>query len=303
MGQKVNPVGFRLGVIKGWDSNWYGGKDFADKLVEDEKIRKYINARIQKGGISRIVIERTLKRITITINTARPGVVIGKGGQEVDKIKDELKQITSKDVQINIFEIKRPELDAKLVGESIAQQLAARISFRRAMKMSIQAAMRVGAEGIKIQCGGRLGGAEIARSEQYKEGRTPLHTLRADIDYALSEAQTVYGKIGIKVWVMRGEVFGKPDLSPNQQPANPAGGEGGRRDDRGPRGERGDRGGDRGPRRDGDRNSGGGRGDNRGGAPGAGGASGQRRGPGAGGPGGAGGGRGPAGGGQGGPRR
>ena len=221
MGQKVNPVGFRLGVIKGWDSNWYGGKDFADKLVEDEKIRKYINARIPKGGISRIVIERTLKRITITINTARPGVVIGKGGAEVDKIKDELKQITSKDVQINIFEIKRPELDAKLVGESIAQQLQARISFRRAMKMSIQAAMRVGAEGIKIQCGGRLGGAEIARSEQYKEGRTPLHTLRADIDYAFSEAQTVYGKIGIKVWVMRGEVFGKPDLSPNQQPAVP----------------------------------------------------------------------------------
>jgi small subunit ribosomal protein S3 len=265
MGQKVNPVGFRLGVIKGWDSNWYGGKDFADKLVEDEKIRKYIHARIQKGGISRIVIERTLKRITITINTARPGVVIGKGGQEVDKIKDELKQITSKDVQINIFEIKRPELDAKLVGESIAQQLAARISFRRAMKMSIQAAMRVGAEGIKIQCGGRLGGAEIARSEQYKEGRTPLHTLRADIDYALSEAQTVYGKIGIKVWVMRGEVFGKPDLSPNQQPAN-QGGDSNRRDDRGPRGERGDR--DRGPRRDGDRGGrGGDRGGNAGGAP------------------------------------
>ena len=276
MGQKVNPIGFRLGVIKGWDSNWYGGKDFADKLVEDEKIRKYIHARIQKGGISRIVIERTLKRITITINTARPGVVIGKGGQEVDKIKDELKQITSKDVQINIFEIKRPELDAKLVGESIAQQLAARISFRRAMKMSIQAAMRVGAEGIKIQCGGRLGGAEIARSEQYKEGRTPLHTLRADIDYALSEAQTVYGKIGIKVWVMRGEVFGKPDLSPNQQQTNPGGGEGGggRRDDRGPRGERRE-GGDRGSRRDGDR--GGRGGDSRGGA--AGGAGGDASGP------------------------
>ncbi|WP_375435597.1 30S ribosomal protein S3 [uncultured Hymenobacter sp.] len=266
MGQKVNPVGFRLGVIKGWDSNWYGGKDFADKLVEDEKIRKYILARIPKGGISRIVIERTLKRITITINTARPGVVIGKGGAEVDKIKDELKQITSKDVQINIFEIKRPELDAKLVGESIAQQLQARISFRRAMKMSIQAAMRVGAEGIKIQCGGRLGGAEIARSEQYKEGRTPLHTLRADIDYALSEAQTVYGKIGIKVWVMRGEVFGKPDLSPNQVPAN-QGNETRGGNDRGPRGERGDRGGDRGPRRDrgGDRG-----GENRGGGAGAG---------------------------------
>ncbi|MDU0369378.1 30S ribosomal protein S3 [Hymenobacter endophyticus] len=278
MGQKVNPVGFRLGVIKGWDSNWYGGKDFADKLVEDEKIRKYIMARIPKGGISRIVIERTLKRVTITINTARPGVVIGKGGAEVDKIKDELKQITGKDVQINIFEIKRPELDAKLVGESIAQQLQARISFRRAMKMAIQAALRVGAEGIKIQCGGRLGGAEIARSEQYKEGRTPLHTLRADIDYALSEAQTVYGKIGIKVWVMRGEVFGKPDLSPNQQPAGGQGGDS--RNDRGPRGDRNDRGGDRGPRRDRNDRGGEGRGgDNRGGQ----GAGGQRRGPGQGG--------------------
>jgi small subunit ribosomal protein S3 len=287
MGQKVNPVGFRLGVIKGWDSNWYGGKDFADKLVEDEKIRKYINARIQKGGISRIVIERTLKRITITINTARPGVVIGKGGQEVDKIKDELKEITKKDVQINIFEIKRPELDARLVGESIAQQLAARISFRRAMKMSIQAAMRAGAEGIKIQCGGRLGGAEIARSEQYKEGRTPLHTLRADIDYALSEAQTVYGKIGIKVWVMRGEVFGKPDLSPNQVPAGQQGGEGGRGNDRGPRrdGDRdrgprrdGDRGGDRGPRRDGPA-GGGNRGSQGGGPAGGGNRGGQGGGP------------------------
>ncbi len=284
MGQKVNPVGFRLGVIKGWDSNWYGGKDFADKLVEDEKIRKYIMARIPKGGISRIVIERTLKRITITINTARPGVVIGKGGAEVDKIKDELKQITNKDVQINIFEIKRPELDAKLVGESIAQQLQARISFRRAMKMSIQAAIRVGAEGIKIQCGGRLGGAEIARSEQYKEGRTPLHTLRADIDYALSEAQTVYGKIGIKVWIMRGEVFGKPDLSPNQVPANQGNDTRGG-NDRGPRGERGDRGGDRGPRRD--RNDRGG--DNRGGgaAGGAGAAGGGQRRGGGGAPGGA----------------
>ncbi|OUJ75199.1 30S ribosomal protein S3 [Hymenobacter crusticola] len=288
MGQKVNPVGFRLGVIKGWDSNWYGGKDFADKLVEDEKIRKYILARIPKGGISRIVIERTLKRITITINTARPGVVIGKGGQEVDKIKDELKQITSKDVQINIFEIKRPELDAKLVGESIAQQLQARISFRRAMKQAIQAALRVGAEGIKVQCGGRLGGAEIARSEQYKEGRTPLHTLRADIDYALSEAQTVYGKIGIKVWIMRGEIFGKPDLSPNQQPANQAGENRNDRNDRGPRGERGDRGGDRGPRRDRNDRGGEGRndrgGDNRNGQGGQGGqrrggAGGQNRGP------------------------
>ena len=214
MGQKVNPVGLRLGYIRGWDSSWFGGANFADKLIEDERIRKYIRARIPKGGISKIVIERTLKRITLTINTARPGVVIGKGGAEVDKIKEELKKLTSKDVQINIFEIKRPELDAKLVGESIAQQLKARISYRRAMKQAIASAMRVGAQGIKIKVSGRLGGAEMARSEQYKEGRIPLHTLRADIDYAISEADTIYGKIGIKVWIFKGEVYGKRDLSP-----------------------------------------------------------------------------------------
>jgi small subunit ribosomal protein S3 len=215
MGQKVNPISLRLGIIKGWDSNWYGGKTFADKLVEDEKIRNYIYARIPKGGISKIIIERTLKRITLTINTARPGVVIGKGGAEVDKIKEELKKITGKDVQINIFEIKRPELDSKLVGESIAQQLQARISYRRAMKQAIAATMRVGALGIKVKVSGRLGGAEMARSEQYKEGQIPLHTLRADIDYAVSEAHTVYGKIGIKVWIFKGLVYGKRDLSPN----------------------------------------------------------------------------------------
>jgi small subunit ribosomal protein S3 len=215
MGQKVNPVGLRLGIIKGWDSNWYGGKTFSDKLVEDEKIRNYIYARIPKGGISKIVIERTIKRITLTINTARPGVVIGKGGTEVDKIKEELKKLTGKDVQINIYEIKRPELDSKLVGESIAQQLQARISYRRAMKQAIASTMRVGALGIKIKCSGRLGGAEMARTEQYKEGRIPLHTLRADIDYAISEALTVYGKIGIKVWIFKGEIYGKRDLSPN----------------------------------------------------------------------------------------
>lgn len=215
MGQKVNPIGLRLGYIRGWDSNWYGGKNFADNLVEDEKIRKYIGARIPKGGISKIIIERTLKRITITIHTARPGVVIGKGGAEVDKIKEELKKITSKEVQINIFEIKRPELDAKLVGESVAQQLVARISYRRAMKQAIASAMRVGALGVKIKLGGRLGGAEMARTDQYKEGRIPLHTLRADIDYAVSEANTIYGKIGIKVWIFKGEVYGKRDLSPN----------------------------------------------------------------------------------------
>lgn len=249
MGQKVNPIGLRLGIVKGWDSNWYGGKDFAEKLIEDEKIRKYILARIPKGGISKIVIERTLKRITITINTARPGVVIGKGGQEVDKIKEELKKITSKDVQINIFEIKRPELDAKLVGESVAQQLQARISFRRAMKQAISSALRVGAEGIKIQVSGRLGGAEMARTEHYKEGRTPLHTLRADIDYALSEAQTVYGKLGIKVWIFKGEIYGKKDLSPNQVPAETKATSGGPRGERSERSDRGERSGRRGGER------------------------------------------------------
>lgn len=217
MGQKVNPIGLRVGYIKGWDSNWYGGKDTPEKLLEDDKIRKYIGTRIQRGGISKIVIERTLKRITLTIHTARPGVVIGKGGQEVDKIREELKKLTNKDVQINIFEIKRPELDARLVGENVAQQLEARISFRRAMKQVIASTMRAGAEGIKVKCSGRLGGAEMARSEMYKEGRIPLHTLRADIDYAVSEAQTVYGKIGIKVWIFKGEVFERPDLSPNAE--------------------------------------------------------------------------------------
>jgi len=215
MGQKAHPIGNRLGIIKGWDSNWFGGNNYSDKLVEDEKIRKYLSVRISKGGIAKLVIERTLKRITVTIHTARPGIVIGKGGQEVDKIKEELKKLTKKDVQINIFEIKRPELDAQLVGESVAKQLEARISFRRAMKTAIASTMRMGAEGIKIMCSGRLGGAEMARTEQYKEGRIPLHTFRADIDYALAEALTTYGKIGIKVWICKGEVYGKRDLSPN----------------------------------------------------------------------------------------
>lgn len=238
MGQKANPIGLRLGIIRGWDSNWYGGNKYADKLVEDEKIRKYLSARIAKGGVSKVVIERTLKRITVTIHTARPGIVIGKGGSEVDKIKEELKKLTKKDVQINIFEIKRPELDAQLVADGVAKQLEARISFRRAMKTSIAATMRMGAEGIKIMCSGRLGGAEMARSEQYKDGRTPLHTLRADIDYALSEALTTYGKIGVKVWICKGEVYGKRDLSPNigsntGKGGKPEGGGFGSRDNRG----------------------------------------------------------------------
>jgi small subunit ribosomal protein S3 len=241
MGQKAHPIGNRLGIIRGWDSNWFGGKNYADKLVEDEKIRNYLMARLAKGGVSKIIIERTLKLITVTINTARPGIVIGKGGAEVDKLKEELKKLTKKEVQINIFEIKRPELDAKLVSESVAKQLEGRISFRRAVKTSIASTMRMGAEGIKIMCAGRLGGAEMARTEQYKEGRVPLHTFRADIDYAISEAQTSYGKIGVKVWICRGEVYGKRDLSPNvglntttkAGAERPEGGRGDRKDNRG----------------------------------------------------------------------
>lgn len=215
MGQKCNPIGNRLGFIKGWDSNWFGGRKYADKLVEDETIRKYLMARLRKASISKIVIERTLKLITVTINTARPGVIIGKGGQEVDKLKEELKKLTGKEIQINIFEIKRPELDARLVADGIARQIEARISYRRAIKMAMASATRMGAEGIKISIAGRLNGAEMARTEPFKEGRIPLHTLRADIDYAVGEALTTYGLLGIKVWICRGEVFGKRDLSPN----------------------------------------------------------------------------------------
>jgi small subunit ribosomal protein S3 len=215
LGQKTHPIGLRLGISKGWDSNWFGGKDFSDKLVEDQKIRDYLHARIPRGGISKIVIERTLKKITITVHTSRPGIVIGKGGKEVDQLREEIRKITNKDVQINIFEIKRPELDANLVAQQVAQQLEARISFRRAMKTALSATMRAGAQGIKIMCAGRLGGAEMARTEQYKEGRIPLQTLRADIDYAMVKSNTIYGVIGVKVWIFREELFGKVDLSPN----------------------------------------------------------------------------------------
>lgn len=214
MGQKTNPIGNRLGIIRGWDSNWFGGKSFADNVVGDEKIRRYLKIRVDKGGIARIVIERTLKRITVTIHTSRPGIIIGKGGQEVDSIREELRKLTQKDVQINIVEIRKPELDAQIVGETIAKQVEARINYRKATKMAIQATMRAGAEGIKVRLSGRLNGAEMARSEEYKEGRSPLHTFRADIDYAIVEALTVYGKIGIKVWLCRGEIFDKVDLFP-----------------------------------------------------------------------------------------
>ena len=214
MGQKTNPIGNRLGIIRGWESNWYGGDDYGDKLAEDHKLRKYIFARLSKASVSRVIIERTLKLVTLTITTARPGIIIGKAGQEVDKLKEELKKLSGKEVQLNIIEIKRPELEAQLVGSSIARQIESRISYRRAIKLAIAASIRMNAEGIKIQISGRLNGAEMARSESYKEGRIPLSTFRADIDYALVEAQTTYGKLGIKVWIMKGEVYGKRELSP-----------------------------------------------------------------------------------------
>ncbi|HYE57491.1 MAG TPA: 30S ribosomal protein S3, partial [Rhodothermales bacterium] len=217
MGQKTNPVGFRLGVIRGWDSSWYAEKDMPEKLVEDDQIRRYLTTRLKRAGLARVVIERTPKRIILTLHTSRPGVVIGRGGAEVEKLREELRQLTSKDIQININEIKRPELDASLVAQNIAQQLEGRVSFRRAMKQAISASMRMGAEGIRVKLSGRLGGAEMSRTEQYLEGRVPLHTVRADIDYAEGTAYTIYGTTGVKVWIFRGEIIGKPDLSPNVQ--------------------------------------------------------------------------------------
>lgn len=244
MGQKVNPISNRLGVIRGWDSNWYGGKKYGETLLEDSKIRKYLRTRLAKASVSRIIIERTLKMVTVTICTSRPGMIIGKGGQEVDALKEELKKLTDKDVQINIYEIKRPELDAEIVASNLARQIEGKMAYRRAVKMAIASTMRMGAEGIKVQVSGRLNGAEIARSEMFKEGRTPLHTLRADIDYALVEALTKVGILGIKVWICRGEVYGKKELTPSYAIGNKE--PGGRRD-RGERkgGFRGKRGGNR----------------------------------------------------------
>jgi len=215
MGQKVNPISNRLGIIRGWDSNWFGGKNFGDNLVEDRKIRKYLNERLAKASVSKIVIERTLKLVTITICTARPGIVIGKGGQDVDKLKEELKKLYDKEIQINIYEVKKPELDATIVANNIARQVEGKIAYRRAIKMAVANTMRAGAEGIKVQITGRLNGAEMARKEMFKEGRTPLHTFRADIDYCQAEALTKVGLLGIKVWICRGEVYDKRDLAPN----------------------------------------------------------------------------------------
>ncbi len=241
MGQKCNPISNRLGIVRGWDSAWYGGKDFPAKLVEDSKIRQYLNVRLAKASLSKIIIERTLKVVTVTISTARPGVIIGKGGAEVDKLKEELRKLTGKDVQVNIFEVRRPELDAVIVGNNIARQIEGRVSYRRAIKTTIASTMRMGAEGIKIMVSGRVGGAEMARSESYKEGRIPLHTFRANIDYHLAEALTKVGILGIKVWICNGEVYGKRDLSPlvGMNAANAGAPGGDRRDNR--RGDRRDR--------------------------------------------------------------
>jgi small subunit ribosomal protein S3 len=209
LGQKIHPLGFRVGVNRGWESNWYEEKSYQTKLAEDDKLRNYIRARMTKAGISRILIDRTSKNLIITIHTSRPGVVIGKSGKEISQLEQELREITNKEVKVQISEIKRPELEAKLVAEQLANQLKGRISFRRAMKTAMNSTMRMGAEGIKIMCSGRLGGAEMARTEQYKSGRIPLHTLRADIDYASERADTIYGSIGVKVWICRGEILGK----------------------------------------------------------------------------------------------
>ena len=231
MGQKVNPISNRLGVIRGWDSNWSEKGKFPANILEDYRLREYLNVRLAKCSVSRIVIERTLKLITITVCTSRPGLIIGKGGQEVEKLKEELKKITDKDVQINIYEVKRPELDAAIVASNIARQIEGKVAYRRAVKLAVASTMRAGAEGVKIQVSGRLNGAEMARSEMFKEGRTPLHTLRADIDYALVEAHTKVGVIGVKVWICRGEVYGKRDLAPQftnnqKEGGRPAGGKG-----------------------------------------------------------------------------
>ena len=215
MGQKTHPIGLRLGIIKGWDANWYDETNEPAILQEDEKLRKYLGVRLNDAGLSNVLIERTPKRVLLTLQTSRPGVIIGKGGEEIDKLRNELKKLTNKEVQINVSEIKRPEMDAK--DCFIARQLQARVSFRRAMKQSLASAMRMGAKGIKIKCSGRLGGAEMARTEQYKEGRIPLHTLRADIDYANTTAQTIYGSIGVSVWIFKGEIIGDVDLSPGQK--------------------------------------------------------------------------------------
>ena len=212
MGNKINPIGLRLGIIKGWESSWYGGKDFSDKIVEDQKIRNYISLRIPRGGISKVVIERTIKLLEITIHTARPGVVIGRKGVEADRLRKGIEKLSKQPVKLNIIEIREAELDAQLLARGIADQLENRVAFRRAMKRAVSAALKAGAEGVRVECSGRLGGAEMGRREWYREGRVPLHTLRADIDFGRAAAHTTVGAIGVKVWVYKGDVVGSNKL-------------------------------------------------------------------------------------------
>ncbi len=217
MGQKVNPIGLRLGINRTWDSRWFADTNYADLLHEDLRIRKYLRDRLQQAGVSRIVIERPAKKARITIHTARPGVVIGKKGADIEKLRGALQKMTESEVHLNFVEIRKPEIDARLVAENIASQVERRVSFRRAMKRAVQSAMRLGASGIRINCGGRLGGAEIARTEWYREGRVPLHTLRADVDYGEATAKTTYGACGVKVWVFKGEILAHDPMAQDKR--------------------------------------------------------------------------------------
>jgi small subunit ribosomal protein S3 len=219
MGQKVNPIGLRLGINRTWDSRWFAGRDYATKLLDDIKLRRYVFKNMKAAGISRVIIERAATNTRVTVHAARPGIIIGKKGADIEKLRQKLSTIAGGEVSLNIVEVRKPELDAQLVAEGIAQQLERRVSFRRAMKRSVQSAMRLGAEGIRVNCAGRLGGAEIARTEWYREGRVPLHTLRAEIDYGFSEAATTYGIIGVKVWIFKGEILAKDPLSKDREAA------------------------------------------------------------------------------------
>ncbi len=225
MGQKVNPIGLRVGINRTWDSRWFAGRDYANQLHEDLRLRRFLEKRLSQAGISRIVIERPAKRARVTIHTARPGVVIGKKGADIEKLRQELAKMTGGDVNLNIIEIRKPEIDAKLIAENIASQLERRVAFRRAMKRAVQNAMRLGAQGIRINCGGRLGGAEIARTEWYREGRVPLHTLRADVDYGVATAKTTYGTCGVKVWVFKGEILAHDPMAQDKRLADANAGE------------------------------------------------------------------------------
>lgn len=249
MGQKVNPIGLRLGINRTWDSRWYAGKDYASKLLQDLKLREFVMKNLKQAGVARVIIERAANKTTVTVHSARPGVIIGKKGSDIEKLRKDLSKFTGGDVALNIVEIRKPEIDARLVAESIAQQLERRVAFRRAMKRAVQSAMRLGAEGIRINCSGRLGGAEIARLEWYREGRVPLHTLRADVDYGTATAFTTYGTCGVKVWIFKGEILEHDPMAQDKRQAEQEAGPSSRpqRRERGDR-ERGDRGDHRGDR-------------------------------------------------------